>query len=61
MKDNFSYYIKRCNDCYAILLIMLINKKNRKIANDKGIVILDSYFNNIRSIIWPRFDMIFDF
>lgn len=54
MKENFSYYMNKCYDCYAILLIMLINKKNRENANAKGIVILDSYFNSIRSLIWPR-------
>lgn len=51
---NYSY------DCYGLLLIFLINERNKRAFNIKGLTFLDSYFETINMIIWPRFETIFD-
>lgn len=40
---------------YAVLLILAVNDKNRKILTDKGCTALDAYFSQVDMILWPKF------
>ncbi len=47
-------------DCVGLLLITLINDKNKKNFNAKGLTLLDHYFEQINITVWPRFEAIFE-
>jgi len=47
-------------DCVGLLLIILINEKNKKNFNAKGLNLLDFYFEQINITVWPRFEAIFE-
>lgn len=47
-------------DCVGLLLIILINEKNKKNFNSRGLSLLDFYFEQINMTVWPRFEAIFE-
>ena len=52
--------VKSLNDCYAVLLTVLINQSHSRYYNNKGLTVLDSYFQQIGQLAWPRFVRLFD-
>ena len=47
-------------DSLAVLLSLVINDKNRKNYNSKGLTVLDAYFDKQYAILWMRFITLFD-
>jgi hypothetical protein len=60
MQDLFNYQVNRCNDCYSLLFVMLLNKQNQKVASERGAASLNPYFSQIEAILWPRLHALFD-
>lgn len=58
--DTIKNLINSSYDCVGLLLIILINDKNKKIFNSKGLTMLDMYFEQINITVWPRFEAIFE-
>lgn len=47
-------------DSIAVLLALVINDKNRKAYNAKGLTVLDPYFDKMYQTLWLRFTALFD-
>ena len=40
---------------YAILLILAVNDKNKKILSERECTALDLYFSSVDMLLWPKF------
>lgn len=58
--ETIKNLINSSYDCVGLLLIILINDKNKKNFNAKGLTLLDLYFEQINITVWPRFEAIFE-
>jgi vacuolar protein sorting-associated protein 52 len=47
-------------DIVGLLLMILLNEKNKKNFNSRGLNVLDSFFEQVNMFIWPRFEMLFE-
>lgn len=48
-------------DVFGVLLLIVLNEKNKKMFNDKSLKALDFYFDQVNMILWPRFEQLFEF
>ena len=59
--DHLKHAVSNTNDMYAILLILAVNDKNKKVLSDRGCSALDHYFNSVDMMLWPKFEELFEF
>jgi vacuolar protein sorting-associated protein 52 len=51
--------ISKCNDFFAISLMIIVNFEQKKIMENRKLNHLDLYFGKLDTILWPKFDGIF--
>lgn len=54
--DHLKHAINNTYDLYAVLLILAVNDRNRKILTEKGCTALDAYFSQVDMLLWPKFE-----
>jgi vacuolar protein sorting-associated protein 52 len=59
--EHLKHAINNTYDLYALLLILAVNDKNRKILTERGCSALDHYFNSVDMLLWPKFEELFEF
>ena len=48
--------ISNTNDLYAVLLMLAVNERNKKVLAERGCSALDSYLSQVSILLWPRFE-----
>lgn len=51
--------ISKCNDFFAISLMIILNFEQKRLMENRKLNHLDLYFGKLDTILWPRFDSIF--
>lgn len=59
--EQFKSLFNNSFDANGLLLIAILNDRNKKQFNSKGFTILDQYFDQINMLIWPRFEALYEF
>ena len=58
--EQVENYLFNCYDCLAIILMIKLTHANRRIMKRRNINVLDSFFDKITIILWPRLKIIMD-
>jgi len=58
--ENLENYLLNCYDAVGILLMIKINQSLRMVMQRRRIPILDSLFDRISLLLWPRFKFVLD-
>ena len=53
--DQLKNSVYNSYDIFAVLLMLAINEKNKKILTERGCKALDNYFSQVSMILWPKF------
>lgn len=51
--------ISKCNDFFAISLMIILNFEQKKLMDIRKLNHLDLYFGKVDTVLWPKFDSIF--
>jgi vacuolar protein sorting-associated protein 52 len=51
--------IYKCNDFFAICLMIIVNFEQKKLMENRKLNHLDLYFGKMDTVLWPKFDAIF--
>ena len=58
--ENIENYLLNCHDAIGVLLLIKILRSMRMVMQRRRISVLDSFFDSISMILWPRLHAIFD-
>ena len=58
--ENLENYLLNCYDAVGILLMIKINQSLRMVMQRRRIPVLDSLFDRISLLLWPRFKFVLD-
>ncbi|XP_073941067.1 vacuolar protein sorting-associated protein 52 homolog [Choristoneura fumiferana] len=58
---NVENYVVECFDCLALFLCIQLINRYRWMCHKRAVAALDSYWDSLHSIIWPRLDLILRF
>lgn len=48
-------------DIAGVMLLTVLNDRNKKQFNEKSLGALDYYFDQVNMLLWPKFEQLFDF
>ncbi|EPZ31425.1 Actin-binding, cofilin/tropomyosin type domain-containing protein [Rozella allomycis CSF55] len=60
IQTSIKQYVDLTADALAVLLCIRINSENMKIVQRKKLTCLDSFFNQLNIILWPRYQSIIE-
>lgn len=58
--ENLENYLLTTYDAIGILLIIKVTHSQRLVMQRRRIPVLDSFFDRICMLLWPRFKFVFD-
>lgn len=58
--ENLENYLLSCHDIVGLLLMIKVTHNQRMVMQRRRIPILDSFFDRISMLLWPRFKQVFD-
>ncbi|GAB9463606.1 Vacuolar protein sorting-associated protein [Globisporangium polare] len=58
--ENLENYLFTCYDAVGLLLMIRITYAQRLVMEKRRIPVLDSYFDRVTLLLWPRFKAVFD-
>lgn len=58
--ENLENYLLNCYDAVGLLLMIKVTHSQRMVMQRRRIPVLDSFFDRISMLLWPRFKFIFD-
>ncbi|CAM9108563.1 unnamed protein product [Choristocarpus tenellus] len=58
--ENLENYLFTCYDCIGLLLMIKLTHAHRMVMQRRRIPVLDSFFDRINMLLWPRFQSVFD-
>lgn len=58
--ENLENYLFTCYDAVALLLMVRLTHAQRLVMEKRRIPVLDSYFDRVALLLWPRFKTVFD-
>ncbi|XP_033206763.2 vacuolar protein sorting 52 isoform X1 [Bombus vancouverensis nearcticus] len=59
MVKNLQSFVENCYDTIALFLCLHLVMRYRLICHKRAVPALDKYWDNMTSIIWPRFEYVF--
>lgn len=58
--ENLESYLSNCCDCIGLLLMIKITHAHSMVMQRRRVPVLDSFFDRVNMLLWPRFKTIFD-
>lgn len=58
--ENLENYLFTCYDAVGLLLMVRLTYAQRLVMEKRRIPVLDSYFDRVTLLLWPRFKAVFD-
>ncbi|CAM9123350.1 unnamed protein product, partial [Sphacelaria rigidula] len=58
--ENFEQYLSTCYDCIGLLLMIKITHALSMVMQRRRVPVLDSFFDRVNMLLWPRFKTVFD-
>ena len=58
--DHLKQMVSGLFDLYGLLLIIMMNDKNKRMMAGKQLSVLDFYFDSVNMALWPKFEQVFD-
>ena len=58
--ENLENYLLTCHDSIGLLLMIKVSHALRMVMQRRRIPVLDSFFDHMSMLFWPRFKVIFD-
>lgn len=58
--ENLENYLFTCYDAVGLLLMIRLTYAQRLVMEKRRIPVLDSYFDRVTLLLWPRFKAVFD-
>ncbi|CAM9679004.1 unnamed protein product [Ectocarpus sp. 12 AP-2014] len=58
--ENLESYLSGCCDCIGLLLMIKITHAHSMVMQRRRVPVLDSFFDRVNMLLWPRFKTIFD-
>lgn len=60
MLEQLENYLYTCYDAVALLLMVRITSAHRATMEQRRLRMLDSYFDRVSGLLWPRFAAVVD-
>lgn len=58
--ENLESYLSTCCDCIGLLLMIKITHAHSMVMQRRRVPVLDSFFDRVNMLLWPRFKAAFD-
>lgn len=58
--ENIEHYLSTCCDCIGLLLMIKITHAHSMVMQRRRVPVLDSFFDRVNMLLWPRFKAVFD-
>ena len=58
--EHLENYLFTCYDAIGLLLMVRVTHAQRLVMDKRRIPVLDSFFDRVTSLLWPRFKTVFD-
>ncbi|CAM9116209.1 unnamed protein product [Discosporangium mesarthrocarpum] len=58
--EQLENYLFTCYDCIGLLLMIKLTHAHRMVMQRRRIPVLDSFFDRVNMLLWPRFQAVFD-